>query len=31
MKRVHILDLCDSGFVKPHIDSVRVSIQFNFH
>lgn len=26
MQRVHVLDLCDDGYVKPHIDSVRVSI-----
>lgn len=26
MKRVHVLDLCDNGYVKPHIDSIRVSI-----
>lgn len=26
MQRVHVLDLCDNGYVKPHIDSVRVSI-----
>uniref|UniRef100_A0A2S2NLJ5 Putative alpha-ketoglutarate-dependent dioxygenase ABH7 n=1 Tax=Schizaphis graminum TaxID=13262 RepID=A0A2S2NLJ5_SCHGA len=23
MKRVHVLDLCDNGYVKPHIDSIR--------
>lgn len=23
MQRVHVLDLCDSGYVKPHIDSTR--------
>lgn len=26
MQRVHVLDLCENGYVKPHIDSVRVSI-----
>lgn len=26
MQRVHVLDLCESGYIKPHIDSVRVSI-----
>jgi len=25
MQRVHVLDLCNNGYVKPHIDSVRVS------
>lgn len=25
MQNVHILDLCDNGYVKPHVDSVRVS------
>lgn len=28
MERVHILDLCDDGFVKPHVDSIRVSYIF---
>ncbi|XP_025207506.1 alpha-ketoglutarate-dependent dioxygenase alkB homolog 7, mitochondrial [Melanaphis sacchari] len=23
MQRVHVLDLCDDGYVKPHIDSIR--------
>ncbi|CAI6359739.1 unnamed protein product [Macrosiphum euphorbiae] len=23
MQRVHVLDLCDKGYVKPHIDSIR--------
>lgn len=26
MQRVHILDLCDIGYVKPHVDSIRVSM-----
>jgi hypothetical protein len=27
---VHVLDLAEEGIIKPHIDSVRVSLQFRF-
>lgn len=30
MQRVHVLDLCDNGYVKPHIDSTRVSMYLIF-
>lgn len=26
MSRVHVLDLCNDGYVKSHVDSIRVSI-----
>lgn len=28
IKYVHILDIAKDGFIKPHVDSVRVSLQF---
>lgn len=30
LKHVHILDLDRKGYIKPHIDAVRVSIIINY-
>lgn len=27
---VHVLDLAEDGVIKPHIDSVRVSLHFRY-